>query len=371
MHNVGDESILQAIVSDVRRVAADAKITVLTWAPEETSRRLDVRAVKVTVTNTLKELWETDVLLCGGGAMLAPYYNSQANILEQLKGTPGFPLTMMMLAKIWRKKVMVYAIGVEPIASFWFRQWAARSPNLVDVFTVRDEASKQLLESWGGSSRIKVVLDPAFGLSPPPSAVTEAFIQKQGLSLPDDVPTVGMSFAYEPGFVSDLDAQVDFLADLAKRLIAECDAYIVMIPMNTKPTADRQGLNIVAQRLPADSVVVLTGDYVPSQVIGLASRLDLVLSSRMHLLIFAAIVNTPFAALSRGPKIDAFAKRLGTEPIAYIDRLDVHQATEKTKQILQSSSMYRERMLLQLARSRPLLGTNQKLLEELLATCHK
>lgn len=371
MYNVGDESILQAIVSDVRRVSANAKITVLTWAPEETAKRLDVRAVKVTVKNTLQEIWKTDVLLCGGGAMIAPYYNRQTNVFEQLKGTPGFPLTMMMLAKMWRKKVMVYAIGVEPIPSFWFRQWAARSPNLADVFTVRDQASKQLLESWGDGSRVQVVLDPAFGLSAPPSAVTDAFLEHQGLALPDEVPIVGMSFAYEPGYVSRLSAQVDFLAELAQRLIAECNVYMVMIPMNTKPMADRQGLNLVAQRLPTEKVFVLKGDYTPSQVIGLVGRLDLVLSSRMHLLIFATIANTPFAALSRGPKIDAFAELLGTEPVAHIEHLGVRQAKEKTKQILQSCSVYRERLPRQLAGLQPLLDANQRLLGELLAACHK
>ena len=370
MGNVGDEGILQAIVWDIRDVAPMASITVLTWKPKSTAKLLGVRAVRTRVHSLLRESMRSDIVICGGGSIIAEYYDKKAWILEKLKGYPGYPLTLISLAKLWRKKVMVYAVGVEPVESTGFRRWIAHSLRLADKFTVRDEASKHLLTEWGDASRVRIAADPAFSLRVPSPRITDQFLREQGISLPEQSLLVGMSFAYEPRFVKMLHEQIDFYTELAQRLIAENNAYIVLIPMNTDPVLDRQGLAQVAQNLPADRVVVLQGDYHPSQIIGLASRLDLVISSRMHLLIFSAIAKTPFGAISRGPKIDAFARRFETEPIAYVKHLDVREAKSRVEGVLRSAIKHKEVMSPQLARMRSLLEVNRESLRELLASSH-
>lgn len=366
--NVGDEGILEGIVQDIRRVAPTASITALTWKPESTAELLGIRTVRTRVKNVLEQVIKSDVVICGGGSIIAEYYDKQARLTGKLKGLPGYPLTLVTLGKLLRKRVMLYAVGVEPIESFWFRQWVARSIHLVDVFTVRDETSKQLLGRWGDNSPVEVTADPAFGLSLPPAEVTDGFMRKQGVAFPDNASLVGMSFAYEPQFVKGLDAQIDFFTELAQGLIAENNAYIVLIPMNTDPMLDRQGLTQIAQRLPANRVVVLKGDYYPSQVIGLVSHLDLVISSRMHLLIFSVIANTPFAAVSRGPKIDAFARRFGTESVARVEALDMPLAKARINEILRSAVKQKETISRQLDIVRAFSDVNRKLLAELLAS---
>lgn len=369
--NVGDEGILEGIVQDIRSLIPMADITALTWSPEATANLLGVSAVRTRIQSVVEQVARSDVVICGGASIIAEYYDRHASITEKLKSYPGYPLTLVTLAKMLRKKVMVYAVGVEPIESPWFKQWVARSLNLVDAFTVRDEASKQLLGGWGDSSRVEVAADPAFGLSVPAAEVTDGFMRKQGIAFPDNALPVGMSFAYEPRFVKKLDAQIEFLTELAQRLIAENNACIVLIPMNTDPMLDRQGLAQVAKGLPDDRVFILKGDYHPSQVVGLVGRLGLVVSSRMHLLIFSAIANTPFAAISRGPKIDAFARRFGTEPVARVETLDVPQAKARIDEILQSVAKQKENIPQQLAKVRSFSDVNRRLLGGLLASTRR
>lgn len=366
--NVGDEGILEGIVQDIRSVIPAVDITVLTWRPEATANLLGVRAVRTRIQSVVEQVARSDVVICGGGSIIAEYYDRHASITEKLKSYPGYPLTLVTLAKGLRKKVMVYAVGVEPIESPWFKRWVARSLNLVDAFTVRDEASKQLLSEWGDVSRVAVAADPAFNLSPPPAKVTDEFLRAQGLEFPNNALLVGMSFAYEPRFVKKLDEQIDFFTELAQELIVENNAYIILIPMNTNPVLDCQGLTRVAQRLPTGRVAILKGNYYPSQVIGLVSRLDLVISSRMHLLIFSAIANTPFAAVSRGPKIDAFARRFGTEPVARVEALDVPLAKARIGEIVESIVRQRDIISRHLDGVRSSLEVNRRLLKELLVS---
>jgi len=366
--NVGDEGILEGIVQDVRSVAPMADITVLTWSPETTASLLRVKAVRTRIQSVVKQIARSDVVICGGASIIAEYYDKRASITEKLKGYPGYPLSLVTLAKVLRKKVMVYAVGVEPIESVWFRQWAVLSMKIADAFTVRDEASKQLLGKWGDNSRVEVTTDPAFNLSPPPVQVTDDFLRAQGLEFPSSALLIGMSFAYEPQFVKNLNEQIEFFTELAQKLIVENNAYIVLIPMNTNPTLDYQGLTQVARRLPASRVTILKGNYNPSQVIGLVSRLDLVVSSRMHLLIFSAIANTPFATVSRGPKLDAFAQRFGVEPVARLESLDVSLAKARIDEIVESIVKQKGLISRHLPGIRSSLEVNRKLLKDLLVS---
>lgn len=366
--NVGDEGILEGIIQDVRSVAPTAGVTVLTWNPEPTASLLRVRAVRTRIQSVVEQVAKADVIICGGASIIAPYYDKQASITEKFKSYPGYPLTLVTLAKVLRKKVIVYAVGVEPIESVCFRRWVALSIKLADAFTVRDEASKQLLSEWGDASHVRVAADPAFNLSPPPAKVTDEFLRAQGLEFPNNALLVGMSFAYEPRFVKRLGEQIGFFTELAQELIAKNNAYIVLIPMNTDPALDRQGLIKVAERLPSDKVAVLKGDYYPSQLIGLVSRLDLVVSSRMHLLIFSVVANTPFAAVSRGPKIDAFAHLFGTEPVAYIEALDVSSAKARIDAIVGSSVRQKSIIPQYMYEVRSLLSVNRELLRGLLVS---
>jgi polysaccharide pyruvyl transferase CsaB len=334
--NIGDESILSGIAQDIRATLPAARITVLTWAPEPTAHLLGVRTVRPTVGSVLREIARTDIILCGGGSILAEYYNPQASLPEQLKGFPGYPLSVLTLGKLWRRKVMVYAVGVEPMASPWFRRWTALSLKMADAFTVRDLASKQLLGEWGDNSGVTVTVDPAFNLSPLPAEEAAELLRVAGLALPDGAPCIGISMAYEPRFVRCLDEQLDFLVQLAQGLVEEWGAYIVLIPMNIRPDLDREGLSRIAGRLPAGNVTLLEGASQPAEILAVLSRLDLVISSRMHSLILAAVANVPCAALSRGPKIDAFARQFGTEPIARAEDLDLAGARARIGRILQA-----------------------------------
>src|SRR5882724_6973967 len=104
--NLGDEAILQSIVTQLRRDLPQVEITVFSRDAEDTKRRHGVeRAVpvrKLSRAEVLPEIERLDLLIIGGGGIL---YDADARTY----------LREVALAKEKHVPVMVYAIGAGPL----------------------------------------------------------------------------------------------------------------------------------------------------------------------------------------------------------------------------------------------------------------
>ena len=72
--------------------------------------------------------------------------------------------------------------------------------------------------------------------------------------------------------------------------------------------------------MPAVAAKVLHGDYSPRQVLGLMKHFDLAVGMRLHFLIFAAMVGTPFLPLPYAGKVFDLAQRLGVPALRGMER---------------------------------------------------
>lgn len=299
--NLGDEAILEAIVEDVWAVESQAELSVITWEPAATSRRLPICTIQASETSALKAVWSHDLVLCGGGAILAEY-GRRRSFLNHLRGSPGYPLTMVTWASLLGKASMIYGVGVEEIGNPILRAWTRLACRLANGVTVRDTASARLLTDWGvPSANVQVTADPVFGLKRP---------RIQSLSMsprkPVRRPAVAIGICYEPLHTPDRDLIVEYYVDLVHWLVGNKEMSILFIPMNTNPRFDSEIMTEIQKHVKTAELVNMTETAaVTGQVLAALSQVDLVISSRMHLLILAALSSTPLIAVSRGAKGDS------------------------------------------------------------------
>ena len=105
--NIGDEAVLQCIISQLKSVIPGVKITVLSNSPEETAAFYSVATVnRWKFFKVLRAMWRSDMLILGGGSLL-----------QDVTGTKSlfFYLSQIILARLCACPVFLYAQGIGPI----------------------------------------------------------------------------------------------------------------------------------------------------------------------------------------------------------------------------------------------------------------
>lgn len=321
LQNVGDDAILGAMLEQFRSLDG-VEITVATKNAGPMAEWLGVKTVecsgKFNLLKVYRAIFSADVLVVGGACVISDY---QAGLKGLISGYPGFGISLIATAKLLRKPVMVYAIGVEEIHSKLKKLFVKWAYNLADVITLRDQGSLDLLRDGFGVTKPKmeVTADPVMGMSAP----SELSVKEQAAKLgcfKDDKPVVAISFAYGVDTRAEL---IQFVADMSDYVVNGLGANVLFIPMNIIASNDRAGvLKVVEKMERSDAVEVLELPYGYEEVLALLGSVDLVISSRMHLLIFSSITMTPIVGISRVPKTNQYLNFFGLKSLVSTDNLE-------------------------------------------------
>jgi polysaccharide pyruvyl transferase CsaB len=316
--NLGDEAILQTIISLLRSHLGNLEITVFSKNPEDTLKRHNVeRAVPVRKMNrneVLPEVQRLDFFILGGGGIL---FDGEARIF----------LREVMLAKEASVPVIVYAISVgplrDPMEQGIVREWL----NRVDLLIVRERLAQRMLEDIGVTKEIIVSADSALLLEP--EEVDEAVLKREDIY---GKKLIGISVR-EPGPAMQVDLQkyYAYVANATDYMVERFEAEAVFIPMERQVLDLQHSHKVISQMLNAQKALVLKGEYSPGQILTIAKSFTFGVGMRLHFLIFMAIANVPFAALPYASKVEGLLEDLKLELppshlnpgrlIAYIDRI--------------------------------------------------
>ncbi|KAB8126744.1 polysaccharide pyruvyl transferase CsaB, partial [Gracilibacillus oryzae] len=281
------------IIQSLREIDPEIDLTVLSNDPTSTAAKHQVQAVNrwqlKDVSNVLKK---ADGLISGGGSLLQDKTG--------LKSVPYYS-GIMRIAKFHKKPVFIYSQGIGPV-DHPLSKWIVKSTlNKVDQITVRDRDSQQLLTSLGLKKDSIIVPDPVFGLD------ARTFSSSWGEG-------VGLSGRFVTVSVRDWPSDQPFKVHIAgclDNLVR--DGYgVVFVPFHGED--DYRSSNEVAGLMEEHSYVMKT-DVPMDEKIAVIGQSDLLIGMRLHSLIFASIVYTPFVALSYDPKVDSFAS-LMEQPVA-------------------------------------------------------
>jgi polysaccharide pyruvyl transferase CsaB len=291
-NNIGDESILQAVVDNLRARLSNIEITVLSRTPELTAQKYGVRSARrKSAKDVIREVKRCDLLISGGGSLLQDVTS---------KRSIRYYLMIMWAAFLFGKKVFIYSQGIGPIRSKLNRKMTAATLRHVHGIVVRDEASKELLIEIGvGADRIIVTADPVLRIKKAALSTGKEILQKEGFSPDPDRMTVGFAIREkktDSNFVEELCVSI-------RRLIDEYQAQIVLIPFHF--SEDMEVIEVIESRL-GDEVCCIRHKYITNEMLSIIGNMDILVGVRLHALIHAAIMDVPMIAVSYDPKINSF-----------------------------------------------------------------
>ena len=305
--NAGDEAILTAILREIRSIDPDMPVTVLSRNPRETRQSHRVRAIfTFSYLKFLSALRRSKVFINGGGSLIQDVTSSRSL---------WFYLSTLRSARRAGCRVIMYGCGIGPVTRPANVRISKKVlDRCVDVITLREDSSLRELESWGISGpQILPAADPTLIL--PPASETEITSAMLQSGLDPHGAYICFALRKWAGF----EEKLDLFAQAAVYAREKYGLTPVFIPM--EPKKDKPALEQAAKKLTAP-YHILENTGKPELTIGLLSRMRLVLSMRLHGLIFAASQGVPLIGVVYDPKVSSFLEYMGQRRFASLDTLD-------------------------------------------------
>ena len=326
--NAGDEAILQAIHRDIDALKAGIGITVLSNDPEDTHRRYGYEAVyRFHLWKVLQVLRRCDLLLFGGGSLLQDRTSTRSLV---------YYVTIVRLAERMGKKVMFYANGIGPVDKPANRRRVRRAAQQADCLTLRDQNSAQELRAMGVDREdLHVTADPVLSLDGVPVEQAETLLQREGV--PRDRPFLAVSIRNWQGvedFAPRLAASLDEIARTHNRSIV----FVVMQHPNDVEISRK------VQSMMRERSWLLDQRWRPEELMGVIGRAELVISMRLHTLIFSARMGVPLVGLVYDPKVDYYLELLEMPSAGHVADFQGERLIAQVEELLSHRTLYAEKL---------------------------
>ncbi|MDO5707047.1 MAG: polysaccharide pyruvyl transferase CsaB [Andreesenia angusta] len=306
-NNMGDESILTAIITDLRKNIPDIDITVLSENPEITEKNHNIKAVyRKNIFKIIKSIRKSDLLISGGGSLLQDV-TSKRNVL--------YYLFIMYIGIIMKKKVMIYSQGMGPIRSEFNKKLTKRVLEKIDIITLRDSRSERFLKEIElKNPNVFVTADPVLALSQENLDIGKSILIGENLDF---------GARKNIGFVIRGKAKskefIEKLTKLSDRLVLEGGLNVVFIPFH-----HGQDLGILREieANTREKVICLHDEYSIPELLSIIGNMDLIVGERLHSLIFSSVMKVPIIALSYDPKINNYLGYISEKVFSDIDEIN-------------------------------------------------
>lgn len=304
--NAGDDAILEAILQEMRSIDPDMPITVLTKDPKATRLTYRVRTAGRMDVGTWKKAMRHAGLYINGGGSLIQDVTSRRSL--------WFYLHNIQAAHKAGCKVQMYGCGIGPVLREQHRKLAASVLNAsVDVITLREPDSLKELQSMGVTKpEILLTADPALTLPAASEDEIDSVLLRAG------IPPHGKYLCFALRNWKGFEDKAPLFAQAAKYAY---ETYSLMPVF----AAVEKHLDPVAGRLAAAGLDIphyfLDDAGSAGTIIGALSRMQAVVSMRLHALIFAAGQGIPLAGVVYDPKVSAFLRYIGQENFLDLDAL--------------------------------------------------
>ncbi len=293
--NMGDDSLLRAIIANLRQVSPDAKITVMSKTPKKTAAIYGTKTIqRFHPLSVIRAMRHAKVLLFGGGNLLQDGSSARSLL---------YYTWILKLGRMCGLKQMVYANGIGPLQTEKSRAASARALACADLVTLREKDSiEECLRLGVSEKQLRLTADPAFTLQEADSAWVTRRCERLGMC---------------PGtryFVVALREWKKDAAEKKAKVAAVCDkiyqlyGYVpVFLPMHDP-------LDVAVNREVADLcqcrhlfLTKVTG----SELLGILRKMEFVIAMRLHTLIYSTAVGVPSMGLAYDGKLRAFMETMG------------------------------------------------------------
>lgn len=294
--NAGDDAILKAILRQMKNIDCDMPLYVLSHDPMQTRLRYHVGAVHVfNPFSFLPVMLRTRLYISGGGSLIQNQTSNRSLY---------YYLISIWLARHTGNRVLMYGCGIGPVNGEKNRRFAAKIINrCVDAITLREDLSAEELRLMGVTRPdVHVTADPALLLTPDEPLAVDSFLQLSGLS-PEGQYALFVLRPW-PGFAEKKQAFVDTV-NYVNQTYGLTPVFFAL-----EPNRDVAPCQQVASAISCRSTLIVAPQD-EKLIIGMMKKMRVVVSMRLHTLIFASSVGAPLVAVSYDPKVTGFMHYIG------------------------------------------------------------
>ena len=304
--NAGDNAILEAILQEMRSLDPDMPMTVLSKDPKSTRLTYRVQAVHRANFPAWHRAMHHAKLYINGGGSLIQDVTSRRSLWYYLHN--------IQTAKRCGCKVQMYGCGIGPVIRESHRKMAARVLNAnVDAITLREPDSLEELRAMGvDKPEILLTADPALTLRQAPEDQTDSVLLRAGI--PPHGRYICFALRRWKGF-EEKAPLFSKAAEYAYRTYGLTPVFAA-VEKHLDP-----GANQMAARGLSVPHYFLNDAGSAGTIIGALSRMEIVVSMRLHALIFAAGQGIPLAGVVYDPKVSAFLRYIGQEQFVDLEAL--------------------------------------------------
>ena len=304
--NAGDDAILDAILQEIRSLDPDMPVTVLSKDPAATRLTYRVRSIHRSHILSWRKAMRKSVLYLNGGGSLIQDVTSRRSL--------WYYLYNIRSAHALGCRVQMYGCGIGPVTREHLRRMAARTLNsCVDIITLREPDSQAELRAMGVTSpQILLTADPALTLRAATEDETDSVLLCAGI--PPHGKYLCFALRRWPGF-----------EEAAPALRAAAAYAYETYGLTPVFLSVEKHLDPGAGRIATDGLSVphyfLDDAGKAGTIIGALSRMEAVVSMRLHALIFAAGQGIPLVGIVYDPKVSSFLRYIGQEQFADLSAL--------------------------------------------------
>ena len=317
--NNGDDALLQAIVNDLKKQNPEVFLTVLSKNPKETTRRYGVAAVnRMNPFAVISAIFKCQLLLSGGGTLIQDRTSTKSLL---------YYLGIIRLAKLCRKKVMLYSNGIGPLREEHVSM-TANVLNRVDLITLRDRAAEEeLAKIQVTKPKIFLTADPAFTLEADEKEKGCRLLSACGLDPNRETVCISVRRwkALPENFCSVLAKTADTLSE-------QYGFQILFLPM--QPSKDLLISQEIAKKMTHPSAI-FPGTENVGEMLALLGQMKLCIGMRLHSLIYAASQCVPVVGLVYDPKISGFMSYIGQKHVLAVEELSVEALLSELDAVLE------------------------------------
>ena len=296
--NAGDDAILEAIVRELRQIDPDLPVWVLSRTPDDT--RMTYRVNSIYTFAFPKFLWrmrKTRLYINGGGSLMQDVTSHRSL---------WFYLFTISAAKKLGNRVLMYGCGIGPIHAPANRKRCAHVlQRNVDMITLRDTHSLTELQDMGiDAPEILLSSDPTVILPAASSEVIDGMLESRGMDPHGRY--IGFTLRPWPGF----EEKAEIFGRAADYAWEKHGLTPVFLPIEKR--LDVAACKKAAVHMKAPHFIIEdTG--ASDHTIGLFSRMQVVVSMRLHALVFSAGQGVPLVGVVYDQKISSFLSYIGQD----------------------------------------------------------
>jgi polysaccharide pyruvyl transferase WcaK-like protein len=318
--NIGDDAILQALLE--RHFDAEKQcLAIITEDSLTTARHIHTaflvnRCETNMMINTIRR---SRGLLIAGGTMIS---DSQG-----MDFPFGYSNATLDTVRRYNKPHAMMGVGMNTVTTRegvdFFRKWYDR----VIVFTVRDDyCGNVLLDQGISQDRIVIAADPVFGWSFQRKITEEMEALLQNIS--QHPYKIAVNVTNE-----EWQSQKQLYSEIARCcdwLMKRLDVQIVFFASDCRAEEqfDSAAIDFTMKQMSERAFVLSALNYKPVELASFLGHFDIVLSMRMHPLIFGALCDAVPVGIIRQQKMVRVLEEIGCEPNVYANSVTAAQLFE-------------------------------------------